>query len=70
MKEVFNRETYKQEFKCISSNSTVPVKVYYFQCGWLYKHPRYHVIIEGNKEEFEHLFLTQTEFIHKFGINP
>ena len=48
-----------------------PIAVYYFETGWNYGYPTYHVIIEyGDFEQTEYFFLSLEEFIQKFGVEP
>jgi len=48
-----------------------PIAVYYFETGWNYGYPTYHVIIEyGDFEQTDNLFMSRQEFIEKFGIDP
>lgn len=48
-----------------------PIAVYYFLSGWGYPEPTYHVIIEhGDVGETDYLFITSTEFLETFGVQP
>lgn len=48
-----------------------PFAVYYFESGWNYGYPTYHVIIEwGDVEQTDNLFLSRQQFIDKFGVDP
>jgi hypothetical protein len=48
-----------------------PIAVYYFQTGWDYGYPTYHVIVEyGDIDQTDNLFLSQEQFIAKFGVDP
>lgn len=59
------------ELNMLSADNEEPIAVYYFESGWNYGYPTYHVIIEyGDFEQTDNLFLSQNEFIAKFGIDP
>jgi len=48
-----------------------PIAVYYFPTGWEYGYPTYHVIVEyGDIDQTDYLFLSQEQFIAKFGVDP
>jgi hypothetical protein len=48
-----------------------PVAVYYFESGWNYGYPTYHVIIEyGDMDQTDNLFMSRQEFMDKFGVDP
>ena len=59
------------QLKMLSPDNEEPITVYYFETGWNYGYPTYHVIIEyGDMEQTDYLFLSQQEFIEKFSIDP
>jgi hypothetical protein len=48
-----------------------PMAVYYFPSGWNYGYPTYHVLIEfGDIGETDYMFLSENEFLEKFGVAP
>ena len=57
--------------RMLAAGNEEPIAVYYFESGWNYGYPTYHVIIEyGDFEQTDNLFLSRQEFIEKFGIDP
>lgn len=58
--------------KCLApKDDQEPIMIYYFESGWNYGYPMYHVLIEfGDFEQTDYLFLSPTEFKEKFGIFP
>ena len=57
--------------KLLTPGNDEPIAVYYFETGWNYGYPTYHVIIEyGDYDETDYLFLSLDQFIKKFGIDP
>ena len=59
------------DLKMLTASDEEPIAVYYFESGWNYGYPTYHVIIEyGDFEQTDNLFLSQEQFIAKFGVDP
>lgn len=59
------------DLKMLAPNDEEPIAIYYFESGWNYGYPTYHVIIEyGDFEQTDNLFLSQEQFIAKFGVDP
>ncbi len=59
------------ELKMLAPTNEEPIAVYYFETGWNYGYPTYHVIIEyGDFEQTDNLFMSHKEFVEKFGVDP
>jgi hypothetical protein len=65
------KHTPRTQLKMLAPTNDEPLAVYYFESGWNYGYPTYHVIIEyGDFEQTDNLFLSQQEFMDKFGVDP
>ena len=57
--------------KLLTPYNDEPIAVCYFETGWNYGYPTYHVIIEyGDFEQTDYLFLSHQQFVKKFGVDP
>lgn len=65
------KENSRVKLNMLAPENEEPFAVYYFETGWNYGYPTYHVIIEyGDMEQTDYLFLSQQKFIEKFSIDP